>query len=67
MVSVPALPPEWQSMTYPVTWRGARLRVAVSAREVTITAPAATDGPVPVRVAGTATTVSPGEALTMPV
>ncbi len=57
----PALPTEWESLTYPVQWRGQRMRVTVAHDGVTISADADNTDTVEVRVAGESISVAPGE------
>ena len=61
----PALPPDWDSLTYPVRWRGHRLGVTVEHDLIEVIADPANVGSVSVSVRGEPTTISPGETLTI--
>ncbi len=61
----PRLPPDWESLTYPVRWRGQSLRVTVAQDRVEIAANADNDGVVTLVVNGSATDVAPGSVVTV--
>jgi len=56
----PVLPQEWESMTYPVRWRGQRIKVTVTHEHVVIDAEADNEEPVPIRAFGAPVVVVPG-------
>jgi kojibiose phosphorylase len=56
----PSLPPEWESVTYPVRWRGRQLEVTATHEQVVIDADAGNEEPVAVRVRGEHVVVAPG-------
>jgi kojibiose phosphorylase len=58
----PALPEEWTSLTYPVSWRGNRLIVEVAQGSVTVTAGAHNPDVVELVVRGNEIEVAPGDA-----
>ncbi len=60
----PALPPGWDSLTYPVYWRGLRLRVTVQANDIEIAADSGNDHPISIVVRGSSTVVTPGTTIT---
>jgi trehalose/maltose hydrolase-like predicted phosphorylase len=64
LVIDPKLPEQWDSLTYPVEWRGRRLRIAVVPERVEITADSANDRPTSLRVGAVDITVEPGETVT---
>lgn len=56
----PALPDEWDSLRYPVTWRGTRLRVTATHDDVTIAHEGPGPDPVDVVLRGVPLRVGPG-------
>ena len=56
----PALPAEWEAMTYPIRWRGLRLQVTVWADRVEVAGDANNDRSAALSVGGAATEVAPG-------
>ena len=56
----PALPAEWDSLSYPVSWRGKRLKVTVTRDGVEIMAHGENTDPVAVRVLGRVFDIAPG-------
>jgi kojibiose phosphorylase len=60
----PRLPEHWESITYPVAWRGNRLRVTASKDGVTITADRGNDT-VLIRVRGSLIEVPPGSEISV--
>ena len=61
----PMLPPTWRSISYPVSWRGNRLRIMASHDVVTIAADAANPEAVSLAVAGRPVVVGPGVTQTL--
>ena len=61
----PAMPPDWDSLTYPVRWRGLGLRVMVTKDRVEIAANPDNDGAVSIVVSGTPREVAPGAVVTV--
>ena len=61
----PRLPAEWESLTYPVAWRGLRFTVEVRADRIEVSAKPGNDRPAALRVRGEDITVSPGETFVM--
>ena len=59
----PALPPGWDSITYPVRWRGSRLTVNVQPDAVEVSADGANAQDVSLRVVGQTIIVRPGESI----
>jgi len=59
----PALPEQWDSLTYPVRWRGLGLRVTVSRNSIEIAADAHNDGTASLLVRGAPIVVPPGTAI----
>jgi trehalose/maltose hydrolase-like predicted phosphorylase len=61
----PALPPGWEAIEYPVTWRGNRLRIRARHDRIDITAANANPGHVDIAVRGVPITVNPGTTATI--
>lgn len=65
----PLLPSAWTGLRYPITWRGAHLRVHIArtgeAAAVTIEAAAANPAPVALEVLGQLVSVAPGATVTV--
>jgi kojibiose phosphorylase len=59
----PALPPGWDSITYPVRWRGSRLTVNVQPDAVEVSADGANAQDVSLCVVGQTIIVRPGESI----
>ena len=59
------MPPDWDSLTYPVRWRGLGLRVMVTKDRVEIAANPDNDGAVSIVVSGTPREVAPGAVVTV--
>ncbi|MDJ0954183.1 MAG: glycosyl hydrolase family 65 protein [Acidimicrobiia bacterium] len=57
----PALPAEWDSLSYPVRWRGNSLRVDVDHSGVNVTAAAGNADAITLRIGASTVTVAPGE------
>ena len=60
----PALPPGWNSITYPVRWRGSRLVISVQPVAVEVSADESNAQDVSLRVQGKSIVVSPGGTVT---
>ncbi|MFN3258101.1 MAG: glycosyl hydrolase family 65 protein [Ilumatobacter sp.] len=60
LVIAPALPSSWRSISYPLRWRGQRVRVTVTPDEVRVVTAAANDAAVRVRVGDASEDVAPG-------
>jgi kojibiose phosphorylase len=60
----PRLPSHWKSITYPVSWRGNRLRVEASNDRVTVSADPGNDA-VTIRVRGSLIEVPPGTEISV--
>jgi kojibiose phosphorylase len=60
----PALPPDWRSISYPVSWRGNRLRITASHDGVTITADPG-NVTIEIEVRGSLLEVSPGAEISV--
>jgi len=56
----PALPPEWESVAYPVRWRGLQFEVTATHEQVVIVADSANDASTTIRVRGAEHIVEPG-------
>jgi kojibiose phosphorylase len=61
----PALPEAWRSISYPVAWRGSRLRVTAGGGVVEVSSAPDSKGPVPLRIAGTGLVLEPGATATV--
>ena len=59
----PRLPSGWTALTYPVAWRGHRLRVRADHDVVSIEAGRDNPGPIAIRVRGQDVTVAPGASV----
>ena len=60
----PALPDDWESLSYPIRWRDLSFRVTVEREQVKIAADPENDRQVEFQVRGSVTAVSPGTAVT---
>jgi kojibiose phosphorylase len=56
----PALPADWESMSYPIRWRGSRFTVRVEPERISIASAAGNDRPTDLLVRGESLTVLPG-------